>query len=129
MIYQPPAEGILKHNDWGDSKVYRVTCECGSADCDHNVWVEAEDTGVTVTIYTTTRTNFWSKTRWYHIWTLLTKGYIDTESTVCLKSQGALNYAETLKSAIEDVESFRNARQNKEERAIITKIANEQDCV
>ena len=25
MIPQQPAEGILKHNDWGDSKVYRVT--------------------------------------------------------------------------------------------------------
>lgn len=107
MIPQLPAEGILKHNDWGDSKVYRVTCECGSAECDHNVWVEADDTGVEVTIYTTVRTNFWTKTRWYHIWTLLTKGYIDTQSTVCLKKQGALNYAEILKSAIIDVEEFR----------------------
>jgi hypothetical protein len=107
MNYQMPAEGILKHNDWGDSKVYRVTCECGSSECDHNVWVEAEDTGVTVTIYTTTRSNFWTQTRWHHIWTLLTKGYIDTQATVCLKAQGALNYAETLKLAIDDVEDFR----------------------
>lgn len=107
MNAQLPAEGVLKHNDWGDSKVYRVTCECGSAECDHNVWVEADDTGVEVTIYTTVRTNFWTQTRWYHIWTLLTKGYIDTQSTVCLKRQGALNYAETLKSAIIDVEDFR----------------------
>jgi hypothetical protein len=107
MNVQTPAEGILKHNDWGDSKVYRVTCECDSSECDHNVWVEADDTGVEVTIYTTVRTNFWTQTRWYHIWTLLTKGYIDTQSTVCLKRQGALNYAETLKSAIIDVEEFR----------------------
>ena len=129
MNAQLPAEGILKHNDWGDSKVYRVTCECGSSECDHNVWVEADDTGVEVTIYTTVRTNFWTQTRWYHIWTLLTKGYIDTQSTVCLKRQGALNYAETLKSAIDDVEAFRKDRQGKEERATITKMANEQDCV
>ena len=108
---QIPAEGILKHNDWGDSKVYRVTCECGSVECDHNVWVESEDSGVTVTIYTTTRSNFWSKTRWHHIWKLLTKGYIDTESTVCLKRQGAFNYAHTLLSAVEDVEQFRKDRQ------------------
>jgi hypothetical protein len=114
MIAQQPAEGILKHNDWGDSRVYRVTCECGSSECDHNVWVEADDTGVEVTIYTTSRTNFWSQTRWYHIWTLLTKGYIDTQSTICLKKQGALNYAETLKSAIIDVEEFRKKNeQNK----------------
>lgn len=115
MNAQIPAEGILKHNDWGDSKVYRVTCECGDSGHEHNVWVEADDHDISVTVYTTTKTNFWSKTRWYHMWTLLTKGYIDTESTVCLKKQGALNYAETLKSAIIDVEEFRKDRdeQNK----------------
>jgi len=114
MKYQIPAEGILKHNDWGDSKVYRVACECGDESHNHNVWIEAEDTGVVVTVYTTNQTNFWSKTRWYHIWTLITKGYIDTESSVHLTKQQALNYAETLKSAIIDVEDFRKKNeQNK----------------
>lgn len=107
MKAEKPATGILKHNDWGDSKMYRVTCDCGSSDCEHNVWVEAEDSGITVTIYTTTRSNFWSKTRWYHLWTLLTKGHVSTEANICLTSQGALNYAEALKSAIKDVEIFR----------------------
>ena len=129
MKAQIPAEGIMKTNDWGDSRVYRVACECGDDSHNHNVWIESEDTGIVVTIYTTGKTNWWSKTRWYHIWTLLTKGYIDTESTVHLNKQQALNYAETLKSAIDDVESFRNARQNKEERATIKKMAKEQDCV
>jgi hypothetical protein len=128
MIVQIPAEGIMKTNDWGDSKVYRVACNCGDENHNHNMWVEADDHDINVTIYTTGKTNFWSKTRWYHIWTLLTKGYIDTESTVCLTKQQALNYAETLKSAIEDLEAFRNARQGKEERAIITKLAEQGDC-
>jgi len=108
--YQLPAEGVLKQNEWGNSKVYRVVCECGSNDCDHNVWVEAEDTGVVVTVYTTTRTNFWSKTRWQHIWTMLTKGYINTESCIIMNKQVALNYAETLKYAIDDVEEFRKEK-------------------
>ena len=129
MKSQTPAEGIMKTNDWGDSRVYRIACNCGDENHNHNMWVEADDGDITVTIYTTGKTNYWSKTRWYHIWTLLTKGYIDTESTVCLTKQQALNYAETLKSAIDDVETFRNARQNKEERATIKKMANEQDCV
>ena len=129
MKAQAPAEGIMKTNDWGDSKVYRVTCNCGASDHDHHVWVEADDHEISVTIYTTNKTNFWSKTRWYHIWTLLTKGYIDSESTVIMSRQQALNYAEILKSAIEDVNTFRNARQNKAERATIKKMANEQDCV
>lgn len=115
MTPEIPAEGILKTHDWGNSKVYRIACSCGSNEHDHNMWVEADDHDVTVTIYTTTKTNFWSKTRWYHIWTLLTKGYIDTESTVCMARQQSLNYAETLKSAIIDVEEFRKIRneQNK----------------
>ena len=129
MNTQLPAEGIMQTNDWGDSRVYRIACNCGDEAHNHNMWVEADDGDITVTIYTTGKTNYWSKTRWYHIWTLLTKGYIDTESTVCLTKQQALNYAETLKSAIDDVEAFRNARRNKEERATITKMANEQDCV
>ena len=128
MTPQIPAEGILKTNDWGDSKVYRVACECGDESHNHNVWIESEDTGIVVTIYTTTHTNFWSKTRWYHIWTLLTKGYIDTESNMHLNKQQALNYSATLKSAIEDLEAFRKARQNKDERAKIKKLAEQGDC-
>ena len=113
MITQVPAEGIMKTNDWGDSKVYRVACECGDETHNHNVWIESEDSGIVVTIYTTSKTNFWSKTRWQHIWTLLTKGYIDTESNVHMKKQQAFNYAHTLLSAIEDVEEFRKQQDEK----------------
>ena len=128
MNYEVPAEGIMKTNDWGDSRVYRIACNCGDENHNHNMWVEADDHDITVTIYTTGKTNYWSKTRWYHIWTLLTKGYIDTESTVCLTKQQALNYAETLKNSIEDLEAFRKDRQGKAERAIITKLAEQGDC-
>lgn len=129
MKAQIPAEGILKTNEWGDSKVYRVVCECTDSQHDHNVWVEADDCEISVTIYATVKSNFWSKTRWYHIWSLLSKGYVDTETTLIMRKQSALNYAETLKLAISDLEEFRKARQNKAERATITKMANEQDCV
>jgi hypothetical protein len=128
MKVQIPAEGIMQTNDWGDSKVYRVACNCHDETHNHNVWIEADEHDIIVTVYTTGKTNFWSKTRWHHIWTLLTKGYIDTESSVHLNKQQALNYAETLKSAIDDVESFRKARQNKAERAIVTKLAEQGDC-
>jgi len=129
MTVQIPAEGIMKTGEWGDSKAYRIACNCHDDSHNHNMWVEADDCDIQVTIYTTGKTNYWSKTRWYHIWTLLTKGYIDTESTVHLTKQQALNYAETLKSSITDVEEFQNSRRNKEERVTITKMANEQDCV
>ena len=115
MNAEIPAEGIMKTNDWGDSKVYRVACSCHDETHNHNVWIEADDCDIVVTVYTTGKTNFWSKTRWYHIWTLLTNGYIDTESSVHMNRQQAVNYAETLKLAIQDVEEFRKKRdeQNK----------------
>lgn len=125
MKVQIPAEGILKTNDWGNTKTYRVTCECSNPDCDHNVWIEADDHDVVVTVYTTTKTNFWSKKRWQHIWTLLTKGYVDTESAICLKEQSAFNYAHTLLSAIDDVKKF---KQERKEKSATAKLAEQGDC-
>jgi hypothetical protein len=110
MKLQKPAEGILQKRSWGDAKVYKIVCECGQEDHEHNVWVEADECGVNVNTYVTVKTNFWSMTRWNHIWKLLTKGYVDFETTISMTEQQALNYAETLKSAIEDVKEFRKPR-------------------
>lgn len=107
MKAQQPAEGILKRNDFGDSKSYAVSCQCCGSDCEHNVWVEAESAGISVTTYTQQKTNFWSMTRWQHIWQLLTQGYVEYEASIIMNEQQALNYAETLKSAVNDVKEFR----------------------
>ena len=104
---QTPAQGVLQIKDWGQSQMYRAVCECGDTDCDHVIDVEADDHSVTVTIYTRTRTNFWSRTRWSHLWRLLTQGYTDYETTIMLQEQSALNYAETLKKAVQDVRNFK----------------------
>jgi hypothetical protein len=77
MTYQMPAEGILKRSGWGDAISYQVTCQCHDTDHDHNVWVEADSTNVTVTIYTTQKSKWWILTRWQTIWRLLTRGYIE----------------------------------------------------
>jgi hypothetical protein len=107
---ETPATGILIRRDWGDAKIYQVTCECGQDDHDHEVFVEAEDSSVTVTTYTIGKTNFWSLTRWHHIWTLLTKGYIKYESSLIMNRQQAMNYATILHHAVEDVEQFRKSK-------------------
>lgn len=130
MIAQTPAEGILQQHDWGNSRVYRVMCTCGDSNHEHNMWVEADTSEVSVTIYTTSSSNFWSKTRWHAIWTLLTKGYIDTESTVIMHKQQAYNYAQTLLSAVDDLEKFR-AEQDKLgsiQNKIAARLAKEGDC-
>jgi len=104
MKAEKPAEGILKRNEFGDSRMYQVTCECGSSDHDHNVWVETDDTErVMVTVYTTVKSKWWSLNRWQQIWILLTKGYIEYEANLIMTQQQALNYAETLKTATKDL--------------------------
>jgi hypothetical protein len=106
MKLQTPAQGILKSNDWGDSKSYHVICDCGQLDHSHNLWIEAEDTGITVTIYVEVTSPWWSMNRWRQMWTLLTKGHLKQETVLTMNKQTALNYAETLKTAIKDVENF-----------------------
>ena len=131
MKAQSPAEGVLLYKDWGSSKMYKVTCECGCDDCSHMVDVEADETGVTVTTYTTQKTNFWSLNRFQIIWSLLTKGYVEYEASICMSKQQALNYANVLQSAIIDVEEFNKERKWKADlqNRIATKLAKESDCV
>lgn len=110
---QPPAEGILLHRDYGDAKMYTITCECCSNDCAHNVWVEADDIGITVTTYTQQKTQWWKLNRWQKIWTLLTKGYVEYEASIIMTQQQALNYAAVLEKSTVDVAAFRAQRKSK----------------
>jgi hypothetical protein len=110
MKAQKPANGILIKNDWGDTIRYQVTCECGQPDHEHDVWVEANECDVEVQIYVTVKTNFWSRTRWNHLWQLLTKGHVQCETTIGLNRQQAMNYATILHHAVEDVEQFRKTK-------------------
>jgi hypothetical protein len=121
MKAQIPAEGIYKRHEWGDAINYGVTCECSDDSHSHDVWVEADDTGVNVTTYTQQKTKWWELNRFKIIWTLLTKGYIEYQATIIMTEQQALNYAETLKRAIIDVKQFKKERneQNKSRRVIL----------
>jgi len=110
MTPELPAQGILKRNDWGDAMTYQVVCECGDSNHDHNVWIEAEDHNITVTTYTQQKSKWWSMNRWQTMWILLTRGYVEYEASIIMTQQQAINYAETLKKAVEDVETFKKPR-------------------
>jgi len=127
---QTPAEGIMLYKDYGPSKMYRVGCECGCDDCSHMVDVDADETGVTVTTYTTQKTNFWSKNRFQLMWTLLTKGYVEYEASLIMSKQQALNYANVLNSAVNDVEQFQAVRKSNQQliNKIASRLAREGDC-
>jgi hypothetical protein len=141
MKSQIPAEGILKRNDFGDSKYYQVICGCGQEYHDHNVEVEADETGINVNVYVSVKTDYWSEkikkrydidsiwlqefdwavkdiingfvTRLKLTWSIWTKGYLRCETTITMNEQQTLNYSETLKSAIKDVKEFKQARETK----------------
>lgn len=104
---QTPAEGIARRGNWGDACSYEIMCECGDPDHNHNLWIEADETGISVTVYTRVKSRVWELNRWRKIWTLLTRGYVDYEASICMTTQQALNYAETLKKATVDVAEFR----------------------
>jgi hypothetical protein len=110
MKAEKAAEGVLKRNDWGDTKMYNVPCQCG-CEHHHDVWVEADELGiVSVTTYVQEKTKWWELNRFQKIWRLLTRGYIEYEASIIMSQQQALNYAETLKSAVKDVEQFRKQK-------------------
>ncbi len=109
MKAQEPAEGIMKTGDWGDTKSYKIVCDCGQSDHEHNVFVESEHGFINVTIYVDVKSAFWSANRFKQIWTLLTKGYLEHETVVTMNEQEALNYSETLKSAIQDIKKFKKS--------------------
>ncbi len=110
MEIEKPALGILKTSDFGDAKAYHVVCDCGSKDHTHDLWVEADEHDISVTIYATVKSPWWAWNRWQQIWKLMTKGYLEHETVLSMSRQTALNYAKTLEHAIIDVETFRNDR-------------------
>lgn len=137
MKAQAPAEGIMKTGEYGDSKFYKVVCGCGQPDHDLDFEVEASDTGIIINTYVTAKSDYWTEatkkrydidTVWMQEWDWFWKdlfnglvrrvkltweiwfnGYIRTESTIAMNEQQALNYAETIKSAVNDVKTFREA--------------------
>lgn len=64
MSPQEPAQGIMQTRDFGDSKFYKVDCECGNPDDTLTFNVEADPVcrQVIVTTWTSQKTNWWSAT-------------------------------------------------------------------
>jgi hypothetical protein len=159
MKPQSTALGIMQTGEYGDSKFYKVVCGCGQPDHDIDFEVEAESTGVNVNTYITAKTDYWTNvvekrydidspwlqewdyfwkdlvngfvTRIKLTWTVWTKGYVQVESTVVMSEQQALNYAETIKSAIQDVKNFRDEERWKAnvQNRVARRLSEEQDCV
>lgn len=108
MTPEKPATGILKTCDFGLAKFYKVECDCGCTECSHLIEIEADEYDVTLNIYHDVHSKWWEKNRWKQLWQLLTRGYIETQTTTVLSEQTVLNYADTLICAMDDVKEFRD---------------------
>ena len=132
---QIPAEGIMLTNDFGNSKMYQIACQCGSNDDLIHMNIEADDDGVNVHVWTTVRIPVWKDgwrkrydientflqdlhwlgidlanglwSRIKHTWRLWVTGTLEYESTTILNEQQALNLADTLARSVDDVKTFR----------------------
>lgn len=124
MNYEKPATGIFLQKDFGDSKCYRIACDCGDTDHDITLDVEAEDSNIIVRHYVKVQTNWWAKpTRFYWVnniihrakltWNVWFKGYLEYEACTYMTKQQAFNYAYTLNEAVKDVEKFQKESSKK----------------
>lgn len=120
MVPQTPAEGIMKVNDWGSSKLYKIDCQCTHQDHSAYLEVTADDFGV--------HTDFWVNTTLPHcegnifqrlvkrisltakIWTGQAVKY---DSQILLSEQQAVNLAAVLRAAASEVVTFRELQKMK----------------
>lgn len=130
MDAQAPAKGIMEQTGGKDWKMYRVPCSCG---CDNQIdlMVEVDDYNVSANFYAMTKTTWWKRrfdtdvddqwlvyavkefandwlNRFSVAWTALTQGYVKTEVTVMLSDQQCINFAETLKTAVAELQKIRD---------------------
>lgn len=114
---ETPARGVYLRKEFPNSIWFGVACECSDEEHNHEVWVESdpEFDFVSVHVFTTTHTRHsqgWGTTAWkrftekvrYTI-DLWFRGYIETEASIMMDRQVAINYADVLKKSIQAIES------------------------
>lgn len=138
-----PAEGIMMTRNFRGSVFYAVKCQCGNDDDEINfeVEVDSDTKNILVNTWTMQSTDYWTESvkkrydidsiwlqeiDWFFkgLWNglvtrlRLTKniwwdGRVKYESTTVMSKQQALNYAETLKQAIKDLEKSNSIDKSK----------------
>lgn len=108
--YQKPAQGIMLQGDYENSKNFKVECECSSEDHSVFMWIEvAEDKDIPeieVSFYVKTWTPLWGgwRDRLKAVYQILFKGLHRQEHHMILNQQSALNFAETIKQTIKEIQ-------------------------
>jgi len=111
MKAQKPAQGIMLQSDFGNSKNFKVECDCSSDDHSVYMWIEvqrdADVPDVEVSFYVTTWTReFWRNwpARLRAVYDILVKGVHKQEHHMILNKQAALNFADAIKRTVKEME-------------------------
>ena len=110
LNYQPPASGIAQIGKSHSHRAYKVLCECGGVDHALDVWIEVEPHRECDLVELTVYANMWTPVfngmvdRLKAAWNILFKGVHKQEHSILLNHQTALNFAETLNTAINDLQ-------------------------
>jgi hypothetical protein len=111
MQAQKPAQGIMLQHDYGNSKNFKVECDCSSDDHSVYMWIEVQRDpdipDVEVSFYVTTWTReFWKNwpARLRAVYDILVKGVHKQEHHMILNKQAALNFADAIKRTVKEME-------------------------
>jgi hypothetical protein len=108
---QQPAQGIMLQGDYGDSKSFKIECDCNSDDHSVYMWIEVQRDqdvpDVEVSFYVTTWTReFWSdwSSRLRAVYEILVKGVHKQEHHMLLNKQSAVNFAHAILDNVKEME-------------------------
>lgn len=110
MKAQKPAQGIMLQADFGNSRNFKVECDCTSDDHAVHMWIEVDkDTDVQeveVSFYVNTWTPCWQGwgQRLQAVYEILFKGVHKQEHHMILNRQAALNLAKTIENTVQDLD-------------------------
>lgn len=111
MKAQTPARGIMLQHDFGDSKNFKVECDCSSDDHAVYMWIEVEKDkdmqDIQVSFYVTTWTQeFWRNwpARLRAVYDILVKGVHKQEHHMILSQQSATNFAHAITNTVKELE-------------------------
>lgn len=104
---ETPATNVSKIADFGDSKCYRINCECTSTDHSVDTWIETTSVHdiVSVTFYINTHTRFFD-----NIWqrlkcalNVLFLGVDEKQAEIIMNKQTAKNWISAVDKTINEI--------------------------
>lgn len=106
---QAPAKGIMLQGDYGNSKNFKVECDCSAEDHSVYMWIEINENpdipDIDVSFYVRTWTPLWEgwKARLKAVYEILFKGVHKQEHHMLLSEQSAINFAHVILDTVNQI--------------------------